>query len=43
MIEHPITKQIIMSAPKYQKRKMIADALLKKYKYTGFEFTNQSY
>jgi hypothetical protein len=43
MIEHPITKQIIMSAPKYDERKKIADALLKKYKYTGFEFTNQSY
>jgi hypothetical protein len=43
MIEHPITKQIIMSAPKYHTRQKIADALLKKYEYTGLEFTNQSY
>jgi hypothetical protein len=43
MVEHPITKQIIMSAPQYNERKVIADTLLEKYKYTGFEFTNQSY
>jgi hypothetical protein len=43
MIQHPVTQQIIMSAKQYHERKLVADTLLKKYKYVGFEFTNQSF
>jgi hypothetical protein len=32
-----------MSAKQYHERKHVADELLKKYKYSGFEFTNQSF
>jgi hypothetical protein len=41
--EHPVTRQIIMIAQDIEKRKVIANQLLKSTGYSGFTFTNQSY
>jgi hypothetical protein len=42
MIQHPVTKQTILTASNFHKRKRIADTLHKKYKWSQLEFANQS-